>query len=77
MQRDRIDRNEEACRRTILSSIAASITRLSKPDAGRPAAAEFEAVSKLPKKEQDTVKTVIDSILLMSDARRYTAKAAA
>ena len=35
---------------------------------------QFEAVSKLPKKEQDTVKTVIDSILLMSDAKRYTSK---
>ena len=38
---------------------------------------QFEAVSKLPKKEQETVKTVIDSILLMHDARRYTHKATA
>ncbi len=35
---------------------------------------QFEAVSKLSEKELDTVKTVIDSILLMHDARRYTAK---
>ncbi len=35
---------------------------------------QFEAVSKLSKKELDTVRTVIDSILLMHDARRYTAK---
>ena len=38
---------------------------------------QFEAVSKLPKKEQETVRTVIDSILLMHDAKRYTNKAVA
>ena len=35
---------------------------------------QFEAVSKLSKKERETVKTVIDSILLMHDAKRYTSK---
>jgi transcriptional regulator with XRE-family HTH domain len=35
---------------------------------------QFEAVSKLTKKERDTVKFIIDSILLMYDAKRYTSK---
>ena len=35
---------------------------------------QFEAVSRLSKKEQETVRLVIDSILLMHDAKRYTIK---
>ena len=36
---------------------------------------QFEAVSKLDSKEQEALKTVIDGVLLMHDAKRYTDRA--
>ncbi len=36
---------------------------------------QFEAVSKLEDKEQEALKTVIDSVLLMHDVKRYTDRA--
>ena len=36
---------------------------------------QFEAVSKLDPKEQDALKTVIDGVLLMHDAKHYTDRA--
>ena len=37
---------------------------------------QFEAVSKLDSKEQDAIRTLIDGVLLMHDAKRYTARSA-
>jgi len=36
---------------------------------------QFEAVSKLEPKEKEALKTVIDGVLLMHDAKRYTDRA--
>lgn len=36
---------------------------------------QFEAVSKLDPQERDALKTVIDGVLLMHDAKRYTDRA--
>lgn len=36
---------------------------------------QFEAVAKLDQKEKEAIKTVIDGVLLMHDAKRYTTRA--
>ncbi len=36
---------------------------------------QFEAVSQLDPKEQEAIKTLIDGVLLMHDAKRYTVRA--
>jgi len=38
---------------------------------------QFEAVGRLDKKEREAVQTLIDGVLLMHDAKRYTARASA
>jgi transcriptional regulator with XRE-family HTH domain len=36
---------------------------------------QFEAVAKLDRKERDAIQTLIDGVLLMHDAKRYSARA--
>lgn len=38
---------------------------------------QFEAVSRLDPKEQEAIQTLIDGVLLMHDAKRYTARTSA
>lgn len=71
----------EVFRKITLALSVSADALLFEPDERGPQTQELklqmEAVSKLDKKEREVIRSVIDSILLMHDAKRYTRSTAA